>query len=100
MAVSATISAEDNWTDGFDLGASKKFDVRAYNNSSFVGTVTLQAKRNNEEDSAYADADSFDLASGGTIVKPGEFNGNGWVVRVGVKTGDFAGTSIDVAISQ
>ncbi len=91
-----TVDAQNEFTDGIEVGVGRDFTARIADLSSFAGTITIQAKKDNELDSAYSDVESFVYAS--DWIKIGEFLTPGWYVRIGCKTGDYTSGSITVTV--
>jgi hypothetical protein len=93
---SRSISAENQFTDGLVVPGHGRhhFMAHAYNSSSFVGTITVQGKKLDQADALYVD---FETTLDGNKVKVGEIIGD-WVLRIGVKTGNYTSGTIDVAL--
>ena len=99
MATRVTISAQNTWTDWVDLRGGD-FTV-AVKPTSLVGTVTVQAKRADDDDAAaftvktYADG-AMDVGQ----IERGELGDGNWLVRAGIATGGFTSGSVIVEVSS
>ncbi len=90
-----SISGASQFSDPIVLKNGGAFDVSILNNSSFVGTVTLQRKRIDEADSAYRDIKTYT----DVVEETGQVAG-AWHVRIGCKTGDYTSGGIDAEVEE
>jgi hypothetical protein len=98
MALRVTASAQNTWTDWAEAHGGD-FTV-AIKPSSLSGTVTVQAKRRDDDD---ADAFTVKTYADGAMdvgqMERGEVGDGNWLVRAGIATGDFTSGSAVIEIS-
>jgi len=90
----ASISTENTFTDYLPLVNSNRNFFSIKTHGTFVATLTVQYKRPGENDAdVIEDTETFTAP----FLKNGVLNGH-WLVRCGVKTGDFTSGTAEVAI--
>ncbi len=95
-SVSANIAAQNTFTDWLELletGAqSFSLDISSIGTGN---TVTVQRKRPGDADAAARDVGSYTTAAqrNGNVVGP-------WLVRAGVKTGDYGSGTVSVELGR
>lgn len=101
-SVSASITAEDTFTDWLILGQHYSpghavlYPFTVLVQGTFVATVTTQYKRPTDADSDAVD-DTVTIENPSLHV--GEITG-AWYVRAGVKTGDFTSGTVEIQVSR
>lgn len=92
--VSAAITAENAFTDFLPVTNPNRnfFSIKV--DGTFSATVSVQYKRPGEVDSAAVDDDETFTAP---FIKNGVLNGH-WLVRAGVKTGNFTSGTVNIVI--
>lgn len=99
-SVSASITAEDTFTDWLIVNRAHSPGQRAFFSvlvqGSFTATVSVQYKRPTDDDSDAVDDDI-------TIDEPKLHNGEivgVYYVRAGVKSGDFTSGTVEVEVAR
>ena len=87
----ATVAAQDTWTDWLSMSQLERASVSIRGNA-FTGTVTLQRMLDQSirDVKTYAGVDAEESYDADERCQ----------IRLGVKTGDFAGTSVDLRVAK
>ena len=92
--VEAVITAENTFTPFLPLTNPNRNFFSIKTDGTFVGTISVQYKRPGEADSdAVDDSETFTVP----FLKNGVLHGH-WLVRAGIKTGNFTSGTANVAI--
>jgi hypothetical protein len=92
--VSSTLTAENTFTSELSADANTVITVFAdFATGSFTGTVTLQRKLPGQSD-FFDVTDDVGVSGFSAGVNIDYYNAERCDLRLGVKTGDFAGTSV------
>lgn len=94
MALDATITAEDTFTDAFNLS-----QIRNHVFISLLGTwvANVRVQLSFDGGTTWKNVDAA-LTSNGVTIKSNWVTGLGLLCRVGVPTGDFTSGSIDLSV--